>query len=624
MKKFLLLAACALFGMTANAQLSKTYSSTSTWEVTLGDAVTSLSNLADGTYVMYNEMQGSSAYLLDPNSTTGNYTYTTATTPSIYNVVKVAATTTTGAYTIETYSGFINLTSATNGSAVAVSATSDNLYFTASNGVSMKNGTKDGTTSTAGSTMIYNIDKIGDDGTSGTYSETYASASPNKILGSTLSAAPQNVISRGNGYKANLSTAVHFVKVTVTEKTNFYSDLKAAVDAYFTTNVGSYFAMSKTYYDANHETYEGYVSAESCAKDQYETMAAAVKADVAANVPADGYYFIKNNLTNAYITYGVGGLAATKTPVYNSVLYLKKGDNGYSIHVVDSICAAGTGTAGEAIKYGTDEVYQVIEIGDKATPGVVRISASGHSEALKYWNHQESSNTVVGWYGGKDNDGSYWVVVPAADSAFSANLSSKMPYASLYVPFPCTISGESSEKKITVNYVSEVSAPSTDEASGKEKNGEATLEKFTGTVLPAGTPVILSGDEKEQEFTVTVASEAGTTVSDNKLAGTYVQMEDSEKGNYYLNYVTNGDGVTPGFYKLKSGSKASANKAYLPYSTVNTNVRGFNFVSEGETTGINQVTGHGSQVTNIYDLQGRRVNALGNGVFIVNGHKYVK
>jgi len=41
----------------------------------------------------------------------------------------------------------------------------------------------------------------------------------------------------------------------------------------------------------------------------------------------------------------------------------------------------------------------------------------------------------------------------------------------------------------------------------------------------------------------------------------------------------------------------------------------------GPATGVEQVTGHKSQVTSIFDLQGRKLQRLQKGVNIVNGKK---
>jgi len=588
MKKTLLIAAALIMGLgSANAQLSSTYSSDKEWNVTLGEAITSLDDLTDGTYVMYNEYHGASTYLLDPNSTTGNYTYTTATDgPSIYNVVKVTSTSTTGAYTIETYSGFIKLTGATLHSALPVSSSSDNLYFTASDGVTMNK-----VTTSAGSTMIY----------LGTYSATYATATVTSLLGSALETAPQNVIPRGSGYKANRATAVHFVKVTVTEKT-YLDDLKAAVGDYFATNVGNYFAMSQDYYDANHETYEGYVSAGSCTKDEYETMSAAVKADVAANVPESGWYRIKNYSFETYAGYNqYGAVSSLSNTDVASVLYLENKDGKYAIQIAGQYLQVPT--RNKQISLGNDPEYYTFEAAE--APGVFR--AVSETASTVYMNETgESGNYgICGWDANslKANPGSYWYIEDAKTATKTLTQVGEKYYATLYAPFPAKIDGATAYGISTVT---------------SEDGAMTANDEEIGTTIAGGEPVILVGSGSS--VTLTITDESVEKSSSNVLAGSYQQIETVE--GCVLSYK-NGD-TEPGFYKQTTGYPFTANSAYLPTSALpsGTSARiAINFGSK--TTGINaaQKTVENGKV---YDLQGREVKQMTKGLYIVNGKKVIK
>jgi len=73
-------------------------------------------------------------------------------------------------------------------------------------------------------------------------------------------------------------------------------------------------------------------------------------------------------------------------------------------------------------------------------------------------------------------------------------------------------------------------------------------------------------------------------------------------------------------------------RGFVTYETDSSNgVREFGLLFEtiytpdeaSSTTGLNQVTGQGSQVTSIYDLQGRRLTKVQKGLNIVNGKKVV-
>lgn len=79
-------------------------------------------------------------------------------------------------------------------------------------------------------------------------------------------------------------------------------------------------------------------------------------------------------------------------------------------------------------------------------------------------------------------------------------------------------------------------------------------------------------------------------------------------------------------YKSTGSSKVNAMSAYFEIPA-NTPAREFSFSVNGETTGIKFVV-TGDKVENdnckIYDLQGRQVENMQRGVYVVNGKKYVK
>jgi len=591
MKKFLLLAAAVVCGY-SSANADAFFEDRTAVSVTLGSKVTSVSDLStEKYYVLQNrgcvDNKAGKSYIYEDEST-GKLEYSDSVTNGTFLCKLVVATDTS--YYIQYASGNY------------IGAISANTQMT------------------TGETAEGFVFSIGD-ATNGTF-----------LIRNSNSTAGFNSQHSGSTYypmgASNTFTGAwaqtYIYEATAVEKTDYSSDLVAAIGNYFTNySEGQYFGLTSEYYTNNLKTYNTYK--EGCTKAQYEEFAAAVKADAQSNAPETGYYFLKNVSKSAYLSYNAKGLVNTGAQTdYNSVVYVEKTDNGYKMSVAGQYIVGVNGN-GSNVTFTTDataasEVAFVFNNIPASKEDQVQ-DPVGHFRIQTVTSGEKTGNSFLVGPGvwGAFSDASAWSIESAAGYEFSATMSSAIVYATLYVPFPFTVS-----EGTTVNYVSGVSAPSTDEESGDEKNGEATLTAITGTVA-AGTPVILKGSEKGATVTITVSSEEGTAVSGNSLAGTYVEMEDSEDGNYYLSYVTNNGEDAAGFYKIKSGSTCGANKAYLPYGTVNTTgVRGFNFVSEGETTGINQVTGHGSQVTNIYDLQGRRVNALGNGVFIVNGHKYVK
>ena len=139
-----------------------------------------------------------------------------------------------------------------------------------------------------------------------------------------------------------------------------------------------------------------------------------------------------------------------------------------------------------------------------------------------------------------------------------------------------------------------------------------TLTRFEGTI-PANTAVILNNGEPMGEA---VDVDFSTNLLKGTTVGTYIDEE-----AYVLSKV---DGVV-GFYKAEMTDGTwwnNANKAYLPASAVpNKSAAFYGFDWDG-TTGIDEVKGENGNVKVIYDLTGRRIEAITvPGIYIVNGKK---
>ena len=143
-------------------------------------------------------------------------------------------------------------------------------------------------------------------------------------------------------------------------------------------------------------------------------------------------------------------------------------------------------------------------------------------------------------------------------------------------------------------------------------DGYVTLTRFEGTI-PAETAVILNNGEPMGEA-------VDVDFSTNLLKGTAVDTYIDEEA-YVLGKV---DGVV-GLYlaEMTDGTWLNnATKAYLPASAVlNKSAAFYGFDWDG-TTGIDEITENGEQSTVIYDLTGRRVEAItAPGIYVVNGKK---
>ena len=144
-----------------------------------------------------------------------------------------------------------------------------------------------------------------------------------------------------------------------------------------------------------------------------------------------------------------------------------------------------------------------------------------------------------------------------------------------------------------------------------------TLTRFEGTI-PANTAVILNNGEPMGEA-------VDVDFSTNLLKGTTVDTYIDEPA-YVLSKV---DGVL-GFYKAEMTDGTwlnNATKAYLPANAVPAELQdaaSFSFRFGEGTTGISEVKGESGNVKGIYDLTGRRVEAItAPGIYIIDGVKRV-
>ena len=145
-----------------------------------------------------------------------------------------------------------------------------------------------------------------------------------------------------------------------------------------------------------------------------------------------------------------------------------------------------------------------------------------------------------------------------------------------------------------------------------------------GSVLPANTAVIIkAAANTELSFAYSAETAAEVTTA---LSGTlYDKNVAPGEGN--TAYVLSAPEGVVGFYKAtlnkeeNTAFKNNANKAYLVVEGAELAAYSFRFPG---TTGIEEITDNREQSTVIYDLTGRRVEAItAPGIYIVNGVKRV-
>ena len=131
----------------------------------------------------------------------------------------------------------------------------------------------------------------------------------------------------------------------------------------------------------------------------------------------------------------------------------------------------------------------------------------------------------------------------------------------------------------------------------------------------SNTAVIVEAAKGEYTFEVTEETSTVENVMEGTLKNEYITKE-----AYVLGKV---DGVV-GLYKAAMAGGVwlnNANKAYLPATAAN-GAASYSFRFEEGTTAISEVKTENGEVKAIYDLTGRRVEAItAPGIYIVNGKK---
>ena len=151
------------------------------------------------------------------------------------------------------------------------------------------------------------------------------------------------------------------------------------------------------------------------------------------------------------------------------------------------------------------------------------------------------------------------------------------------------------------------------------EGGWADLNEIKGGVIPANTGVVLySENAGTYNFTITDDVKA---IEGNALRGSAAATYYTTAGTYYALALVDGE---VGFYKDKFNNdrfQNNSHKAYLYVPAAN-GAASYSFRFGEGTTGIEQITDNREQSTVIYDLTGRRVEAItAPGIYIVNGKK---
>ena len=272
-----------------------------------------------------------------------------------------------------------------------------------------------------------------------------------------------------------------------------------------------------------------------------------------------------------------------------------KTDGTYAFNVGDGYLYAASSSSNHLKTQATVDAKAswTVEITEA---GVATVKAS---EGTRNWLRFNNSNNpkIFSCYGSGQTDVSIYKVDIATVADYVLNVT-EAGWATLYLGYNVII-----PEDVNCYVIDEIDGAVVD------------LNQVEG-VLPANTAVIIEAEEGEYTFEITEETATVENVMEGTLKNEYITKE-----AYVLGIV---DGVV-GLYKADMAGGVwlnNANKAYLPASAVaNKSAEFFGFDWEG-TTGISEVKGENGEVKAIFDLTGRRVEAItAPGIYVVNGKK---
>ena len=196
---------------------------------------------------------------------------------------------------------------------------------------------------------------------------------------------------------------------------------------------------------------------------------------------------------------------------------------------------------------------------------------------------------LVGWTA--DADASQWYLMPANDCEYKLNaLNEDEYYATLYLSFAVDVEGAD---EIDIIYA--------------VANEQAERQVVESTTIPANTPVIIKSSS--EYVTLTPSLEDGEPIEGNILQGTFLEIPTPQNG-----YIFSGIEGQIGFY-ANALDVVPANKCYIVSGEGSPK-----YIIDFSKTGIGSAKADLKNVP-VYDLQGRRVEKPGKGIYIVNGKK---
>ena len=259
-------------------------------------------------------------------------------------------------------------------------------------------------------------------------------------------------------------------------------------------------------------------------------------------------------------------------------------------------------------------IVKFSDTGTSASATAVKRYLVVNGNTTEYWTSRQNNGTENP-YAAQLNVTTDEIAVPAGDVTITGTSGIIMSYVKFIPAEHATIS---SAGYATFVPSAKVSVPTGVKAyivTATSANTATLSVDDAITVIPAGEPVIIKGDEGTYYFTQT--TDEASSVTGNELKTGAVASAD---GTQYI-LANGGSGV--GFYKATPGTAIAEGKAYL-VSPSGAPCLLFNFFDDMQTTGVNDVRGKMADVRgDFFDLQGRKVANPTKGLYIVNGKKVI-
>ena len=298
------------------------------------------------------------------------------------------------------------------------------------------------------------------------------------------------------------------------------------------------------------------------------------------NAMANGIKYVETEITVR------GARTATVTFQYTS------GNCALNIRGVEVLNQSGLAVAGD---------YHVGKAGGSHENNVYTVSvARAGTYTVRVYATFDGDNRA------NATNGNITVAFAAADAAsFSHDVTFAAEYATLYLGYQVAIP-EGVEA-----YVVESAS-----------DGYALLVEIENAI-PETTAVILKNVGDKTAYRFDYSSENITEFTDNLLEGSIADRYVT--GDAYVLTLKNNNVCLGGVLLNQLESTAflnNANKAYLPMQEGAEGIKSYSFRFEGGTTGVEEVKTENGNVKTVYDLTGRRVDAItAPGIYIVNGKK---